>query len=802
MHDLRYAIRMLIKHRGFSLAAIITLGLGIGANTAIFSVINSVLLRPLPFSQPDQIVALEGANPKAGITQSNISLPDFVSWQQGSAAFSHMAPFYTGNASISDQQSEPQRVPRAGVTDEFFPTLGVQPFLGRAFTAADGVEGAEPVAILGYALWQRVFGGDRQIIGRQVNLNARNQTIIGVMPPGFDFPQRAQIWNAFPLKTEGENRDNRSWSAIARLRDGVSRAEAQTQLSAIDARLAAEFRDTNSGWDVHVIPLYDWFVRETRPSLLLLSGAVAFVLLIACANVANLLLVRTAARRREMAIRAALGARRSRVIRQLLTESALLAVVGGALGLLLSVWFTDLLVRLVPADAPRFDQITLDGRVLVFALGISLVTGLIFGLIPAWHATRAGAASSLNVGDRNPAESVRNRARSVLLIGEVALSLILLVGAGLLMQSLSRLREVNPGFKPAHLLTASLSLPRARYPEDAQRVQFFARLVEALKAQPEVAAAGAALTLPLGASDYDIGRAFVPEGKTLAPENSVDAVYDLASPAYFETVGIPLVTGRLFTLRDDANAPMVVIVNQKLAIQQFGSPEKALGKRLTIWRDEKFPREIVGVVGNTKSSALDRADAQQLYVPHSQDPSWGFMSVAVRTRGDSLAFLPTLRREVHALDKDQPVYNVLSGEDIITRSAATRRVSTFLITAFAAAALLLAALGIYSVIAYTVMLRLHEIGIRMALGAQASDVFRLIVGQGIFLAAIGIAAGLLGAFALTRVMSSLLFNIHFYDPLTFGAVAALLFFVALVASYFPARRATKLNPVKALSQNG
>lgn len=802
MHDLRYAIRMLVKHRGFSLAAIVTLGLGIGANTAIFSVINSVLLRPLPFLHPEQIITLEGVNPKAGISQSNISAPDFVSWQQGSTAFSRMAPFFTGNASLSDNQREPQRLPRAYVTEDFFPVLGVQPFLGRAFNATDAREGAEPVTVLSYSLWQRVFGGDRQIIGRQIHLNASNQTIIGVMPPGFDFPDRAQVWNPFSLKGEGDNRDNRSMRAIARLRDGASLAEAQTQLSAINTRLASEFRETNSGWDVHVVGLHDSLVRETRPSLLLLSGAVAFVLLIACANVANLLLVRTAARRREMAIRAALGAQRSRVIRQLLSESGLLALLGGALGLLLSVWFTDLLVRLLPADAPRFDQISLDGRVLLFALGLSIVTGLFFGLVPAWHATRGGAASSLNVGDRNPGESVRSRARSILLIGEVALSLVLLVGAGLLMQSLARLREVDPGFTPSHLLTASLSLPRARYKDDAQRVQFFIQLVDRLKNQPDVAEAGTALTLPLGGSDYDIGRAFVPEGKTLAPENSVDAVYDLASPSYFETVGIPLLAGRFFTLRDDASAPMVAIVNRKLATQYFGSPERALGKRLRIWRDEKFPREIVGVVGNTKSSQLDRPDAPQLYVPHAQDPSWGFMSVAVRTRGEAGAFLPTLRREVSALDKDQPVYNLQTGEEIVAKSAATRRVSTFLLTSFAATALLLAALGIYSVIAYTVTLRIHEIGIRMALGAQARHVFFLIIGQGITLTAIGIAVGLLGAFALTRVMGALLFGIHFYDPLTFIAVALLLALVALLASYFPARRAAKLNPVAALSNHG
>ncbi|MDQ6809270.1 MAG: ABC transporter permease, partial [Verrucomicrobiota bacterium] len=451
IQDLRYTFRMLLKHRGFTAAAVLALGLGIGGNTAIFTVINSVLLRPLPYHAPEQIVTFTGVNPSAGITESNISILDFISWSEKSDAFSAMTLLVTGSSTLAGTTGEPERLPRASVTSSFFSVIGVQPVLGRAFSAEDDRVGSEPVAILSDTIWQRSFGGDPNVIGRKITLNARSVTIVGVMPKGFDFPERAQLWSAMPIDTKDENRDNRSYSAIARLKPGVSVAQAQAQISAINAQLATAFRDTNTGWDARVMRLHDRLVRQVRPSLIALAGAVAFVLLIACANVANLLLARTAARRREIAIRAALGASRFRVVRQLLTESVVLALIGGAVGILLSVWFTDLLIWMTPSGGPRFDQITIDRRVLGFALLVSAATGLLFGVAPALHASREDVSGALNAGTRGSNESVRSRVRSFLLIAEVALSLMLLVGAGLLIESFQRLREVKPGFKAEHV---------------------------------------------------------------------------------------------------------------------------------------------------------------------------------------------------------------------------------------------------------------------------------------------------------------------------------------------------------------
>jgi putative ABC transport system permease protein len=797
--DIRFAFRTLIKRPGFTLVAVLALALGIGASTGIFSVINAVLLRPLSYPAPDQIVYFEGVNQSRGLDDTNISALDFLSWKEQSNAFIHMALFVTGSANLADVGGEPERLSRAIVTSSFFSVIRVQPFLGRAFTSEEDQPGREPVAILGHALWKRSFGGDPNVIGRQITLNARRVTIVGVMPAGFDFPERAEIWSALPIETKDDTRDNRSYSAIGRLKRDVSLKAAQAQISAINAQLAAAYRDTNIGWDTHLARLHDRLVREVRPSLIALAGAVGFVLLIACANVANLLLARTAARRREMAIRAALGASRSRVIRQLLTESVLLSLVGGSVGVLFGVWFTHLLVRFSPAGAPRFEEIGLDGRVLAFALAVSCCTGLLFGLAPAFHAVRGNVSAALDAGTRGAGESIRSRMRSFLLIAEVSLSLMLLVGAGLLIQSFLRLREVKLGFNPNGVLTASISLPYARYPEDQQRVRFFHELTRRLRLLPGVTSAATVLTLPLNGSDYSIGRAFVPEGRPLGVENSGIADYSLASEDYFRTMEIPLLAGRAFTDRDTANSPMVVIINQTLARQCFGSTEDAIGKRLTIWRDEKFPREIVGVVGETQPSRLDEEAGAQMYVPHAQDPSWGFMSVVIRTAGDTATLVPALRREVLAMDKDEPIFNVQTMQEIVAKSALSRRTSMVLFTGFAVVALLLAAFGIYGVMAYSVSLRTHEIGVRMALGAQRSDVLRLVIGQGMEQVCIGVLLGIVGVLGLTRVMGSLLFAVRPNDPLTLLTISLVVLGVSLLACYVPARRAAKVNPTLALS---
>ncbi len=800
LQDIRYGLRMLLKHKGFSAVAIIALGLGIGANSAIFSLVNGVLLRPLPYPDADQIVYFEGQNPPEGITDSNISVPDFQDWTTQSQAFSHTAFYWTGGAALAEQGGEPERVPRVGVTKSFFEVLGVQPMLGRTFLEEEDQPNTPTVAILSEGLWKRRFGSDRNIVGRSVSINTRPVTVIGVMPGGFEFPENTQIWTPAAVNPAEEPRDNRSYSAIGRLKAGVELGQAQSQISAINAQAAKAFPDTNKGWDAHLARLHERLVRSVRPSLLLLLGAVGCVLLIACANVANLLLARAAARQKEVAIRTAMGASRGRVLRQMLTESVLLSTIGGAVGLLLSFWLIELLVSISPPDSPRFGEASLDLRVLVFTLAISAFTGLIFGLAPALQASKLDVSGSLKEGGRTGEGHRRTSARSLLLIGEVAMSLILLVGAGLLVKSFLRLQEVKPGFNPERVLIASLSLPGAKYKEEQQKIDFYRQLTDRLKALPGVEAAGAGVNLPLGASDYGIGRAFVPEGRPLNADEAANASWSTITPAYFEALQVPLLAGRAFNERDDGSGPKVVIVNRAVARKHFGSEIAAIGKRLTIWRDEKFPREIVGVVGETKPGALEEESGAQIYTPHAQDGTWGFMTLAIRTAADPAALTTTLRREVLALDKDLPIFNTRTMEDVVAQSMGSRRVSMLLFSVFAGAALLLAAVGIYGVMAYTVTQRTQEIGIRMALGAQTGDVLRMVVRQGMTLTVIGVVAGLAGAFVLTRVMANLLFGVGANDPATFLAISALLLAVSFLACYLPARRAAKLDPMKALAR--
>jgi putative ABC transport system permease protein len=801
LQDLRYGIRMLLKQKSFTAVALIALALGIGANTAMFSLVNGVLLRPLPYPNADRIVYFEGRNPSQGITDSNISFPDFADWSKQTDLFASTAAYWVGNANLGADGAEPERVPRAGVTSGFFSVLGVQPFLGRVFVAEDDQPNAQSVAIISHGLWKRRFGSDAGVIGREVFISAKPVTVIGVMPPGFDYPQETQIWVTSGVVPADEPRDNRSWSAMARLRDGVAVQQVQTRISAINAQLASEYPDTSKGWDAAVLVLQDLLVREVRASLLALLGAVGFVLLIACANVANLLLARAAGRQKEIAIRSAMGATRGRVVRQMLTESVLLSLLGGTAGLLLSVWLTDALTAILPEGTPRVDQVGLDYGVLAFAIGISALTGILFGLAPALQASKQDVSGSLKEGGRAGEGHRRTGARSLLLIGEVALSLVLLVGAGLLIKSFMRLQEVRPGFNPKNVLISSIALPGAKYNATGQRPEFFRELAERLEALPGVQAVGGGINLPLGASNYGIGRALIPEGRPHTTDESVAASYYTITGNFFRALQIPLLAGRVFELRDNGEAPKVVIVNETVAKRFYGSPEGAIGKRLTIWRDEKFPREIIGVVGDTKADTLERESNEQIYVPHAQDPSWGFMALVIRTTGEPAAFVPVLRRELQAIDKDQPIYNIRTMDDVVRSSLGTRRVSMLLFSVFAGAALLLAAVGIYGVMAYSVTQRTHEIGIRMALGAQAGDVLRMVVRQGMTLVVIGIGVGVAGALGLTRVIANLLFGVNAADPLTFAAIALLLALVALLACYLPARRAAKLDPMIALARH-
>ncbi|MCA1619677.1 MAG: ABC transporter permease [Acidobacteria bacterium] len=796
LQDVRFGLRVLWKRPGFTAVALAVLALGVGANTAIFSVVNAVLLRPLPYPGSERVVAFDGINPSKGVEESNMSAPDFADWKAQARSFEALSIYTEGGSNLTGA-GEPERVTAAWVGPDFFRAIGVGAARGRALLPEDEDPGAALVVVISHGLWQRRFGSDPGAVGRTVELGGRSREVVGVMPPGFDFPRRAELWGALQLEVAKEPRDNRSYQVLGRLREGVSLAQAQAELDTITARLAEGYPVTNTGWGVDLDPLKEETVGEMRSALLLLLAAVALVLLIACANVANLLLARAAGRRREVALRLALGAGRWRVARQMLTESLLLALAGGALGAGLGVWLTDLLVALAPENTPRLAEASLDARVLLFAAGATLLTGLAFGIVPALQASRADLGETLKEGGRGSSGG-RSRVRSALVVAEVALSLLLLAGAGLLVKSFARLQAVSPGFDSEGVLTARVSLPGARYKEPAQKAEFYRALTERLGALPGVEAAGATVSLPLGGSNLSVWRGLIPEGRPATPESDAPAAYAVVTPGYFRTMRIPLRAGRVFDERDDANSPKVIVINETLARKVFGGQEP-LGRHVTIWRDEEFPRQIVGVVGDTKPSSLDAEGAPQMYVPHAQDAGWGGLSVAVRARGgDPSALAPLLREEVRALDRQLPVYDVKTMGKVWADSTAYRRVTMFLMAGFAAAALLLAGVGLYGVLSYTVAQRTHEIGIRMALGAQGRDVLRLVVRQGMLLTLAGLGVGLAVALLLTRLMTGLLYGVSAADPAVYALVSLLLAAVALVACLVPARRATKVDPMVAL----
>ena len=794
--DIRYGIRSLLKRPGFTAIALITLALGIGANSAMFSVVNAVLLRPLSYPDSERVVVLEGINPPRGITQSNMSVPDLVDWQKQNQVFEQLAGFISGGVFLSSGD-ETERVRASSVTADFFPLFRTNAISGRTLQADDAQTGREPVAVLSHGLWQRRFGADRNLVGSKVMLSGKSTTIVGVMPPGFDYPAQSELWVPFTLAPDKEPRDNRYVSVVARLKPGVTAAGAQAQLDTINQRLAQTYVETNSGWTVKVMNLQERLVGSLRLSLLVLLCAVAFVLLIACANVANLLLARATARQKEIAVRTALGASRWRVIRQLLTESVLLSLVGGGFGLLLGLWLTKLLIAVSPANTPRFDEIKPDARVFIFTLALTIITGLVFGLAPALQASRLSLTDGLKEGLRSAAGGSRsNRLRSLLMVSEIALSFILLVGAGLLIKSFIRLREVSPGFNSNNVLVMRLSLPPGKYAQGEPRAQIFRQATERLKALPGVQSAGAVLSLPLGGDTFNVWRAYIREGRPATPEESDNAAYLAATPDYFRTLQIPLLAGRAFNDQDTEKTTKVVIVNETMA-RRLWPGASPLGKRITIWRDEKFPREIVGVVGETKSS-LDSDTGQQMYVPYAQDATWGSLSFVIRTSGDPAATSAAVRSEIRSLDKGLPVWSARTMNDVLMTSVAPRRTPMLLLSAFAAVALLLATIGIYGVTAYYVTQRTQEIGIRMALGAQIGDVLKLVLQSGMALALIGVGAGLVGALLLTRLMKSLLFGVTATDAVTLVSVALCLLITALLACYIPARRATKVDPLVAL----
>jgi predicted permease len=809
MQDLRYGIRMLLKKPGFTLIAILTLALGIGANTAIFSVVNGVLLRTLPYHDPGALVMVWAHRPilqaRLGIPDFPVAPADFADWRNQNHVFEQMAALHVQKLNLTSG-GEPELAGGVRASAGLFPMLGVNAVLGRTFLPEEEEPGAPRVALISHWLWQRRFGSDPQLIGQKITLNNEAHTVIGVLPPGFQFPRKGALpaGYEFPAQVdlylptaftpqELSSRRGNYLAVLARLKPGVSIAGAQAEMEAIARRLTEQYPQTNSDKSVRLVALHQQITGKTRTALLVLLGAVGFILLIACANVANLLLARNAGRASELAIRTALGAGRQRILRQLLTESLLLAFSGGALGLWLAWWGVKLLLALSPGNLPRTDEIRLDTSVAGFTLLISILTGIVFGLLPALQASRPDLNEALKEGGRAAAGARRQRLRSFLIVGEVALTFVLLIGAGLLVRSFARLVKINPGLDPHSVLTMDIQLPRAKY-TSPQQATFFQQTLERVRALPGVEAAAAAYPLPLGGSHWSTW--FTIEGKTLPPGETFNAGICSVSPDFFKTLRIPLRTGRLLAESDSANAPPVVVINEAAA-QRFWSGEDPLGARISIGGPLY---EVVGVVKDVKHSALDEAAIPEIYFPLTQFPQ-DFMTLTVRASGDPWQMIAAVRDQVWAVDKDQPVSNIQTMERLMANSAAPRRFNLLLLGAFALLGLTLASVGLYGVLSYTVTQRAHEIGIRLALGARTADVLKLVIGQGMRMALIGLLIGLGGALALTRLMKSLLFEMSATDPLTFVGVALLLMSVALLACYLPARKATKIDPLAALRCN-
>jgi putative ABC transport system permease protein len=798
--DLRYGARMLLKNPGFTLIAVLTLALGIGANTAIFSVINGVLLGSLPYPHPEQLAMVWCDNKRQGIPDDITSYPNFVDWRDRNKTFQGMAGVTDDTYTLTGR-GEPEEIRAASVSPNFFQLLGVNPVRGRGFTAEEEQPGRDRIAILSHSLWQRRFGGDPDILNKTISLSGEPNVVVGIMPPGFQFPEKTELWK--PLAPDERMRGARGafWLPIVgRFKPGVTRAQAQADLEVITTQIQQQFPDM-AGYGVNVVPVLEQSVGFIRRALMILFVAVLFVLLIACANVANLLLARAAVRQREVSIRAAMGAGRRRIVRQLMTESMLLSVLGGALGVLLAWWGLKLLIGLSPADIPRLEYIRLDGRVLLFTLGLSLLTGLIFGLAPALQTSHLNLSETLKEGGRTGGGGAggrrAQRIRGAFIVAEVALTLALLVGAGLLVRSFWRLQQVDPGFRPDHLLTLRLSLSGSNYTTGAQAVSFFERLQERLAALPGVVAVSAATDVMLPKLANSAG--FTIEGRPRDPnEQGLELPIDTVLPNYFQTMGVQLLKGRTFTAQDTRESPRVTIVNETFAKRYFPD-EDPIGKRFTFGRPGPNTRwiTIVGVVRDTKRQGVERPIRIESWMPLAQRPS-GSMEIVLRATGDPLLLSNAVRETVWSIDRDMPIQTIQTMEKVMSERVAQRRLNMLLLGLFALVALILSAVGIYGVMSYTVTQRTHEIGIRMALGAQSGDVIGLVLKQGIALTLVGVAIGLIATFMLTRLMASLLFNVGARDPITFVAIAALLTGVALVACWIPARLATKVDPMVAL----
>jgi putative ABC transport system permease protein len=791
--DIRYGIRSLLKRPGFTAIALVALALGIGANTAIFSLVNAVVLQPLPYKDPDQLVWIWG-NIRNGISRASVGPADYLDFREQNKTFEHLAASTSSPKSIAFTGSgEPERLEVSTVTGNYFDAFGVAPALGRGFSLDNEKTGQDQVAVLSHALWQRRFGGDQQIVNKTIILDSRPFQVIGVMPADLKLPQPAELWVPlnFDVDPEMKWRQARFFRPIGKLKPTVTLAQAQADLDLIAGRLEQQFPDSNAGWGVRLVSLREQLVGDSRSIVFILFGAVGLVLLIACANVANLLLVRAATRQKEIALRTALGAGRLRIVRQMITESLLLSITGGALGALVAIWGVDLLVGLSADSLPPTITVRIDFTVLAFTLVVSIITGILFGVAPIVRTWKVDLIDSLKDGARGTDGALRNRTRSVLVVLESAVAVMLLIGAGLLVRSLIALQDVDPGFYANNVLSLQITLPQQKYQAEGKAANFFQQLEMRVAELPGVESVGFITELPLSGQSNDMP--YTVEGRPpLPPGQALFANFRRVNQNYFSALQIPLLRGRNFTEQEVQNSELVLVVDQQLVDQNFPN-EDPLGKRLFTGMGHHY--QIIGVASDIRHSSLADPPAATMYFPTRNS---GRMNLVIRTQGDPLSLVGAVRKEVQTLDSDQPISAVKLMSDWVHSSAAASRYRTVLLSLFAALALVLAAIGIYGVMSYSVAQRTHEIGVRMALGARQFDVLKLVVRQGMLLVLIGVALGLAGAFALTRVMSSLLFAVTTKDPITFGAVAVLLTAVAFIACYVPARRATKVDPLVAL----
>lgn len=797
--DLRYAIRGLLKRPGFTLIAVLTLALGIGANTAIFSAINALLLKPLAFPELDRVVAIWDRWPSRGVLHNEVTMANYLDWREQNKTFENIGVYRWWNVNLTGGDL-PERVQGFLLTTNFFDVVRVKPFMGRNFSSDENSPGKDSVVILTYSLWQRRFGGDPNIINKSITTNGVSRTVIGVMPPGFHYPKAADIYAPLAITPElAGSRDNHSYLAVGRLKQDVSIQAAQADIDTIATRLEQQYPNSNTGLGAGVVPIVADTVHLYNRALWVMMGAVGFVLLIACANVANLMLARATGRQKEIALRAALGASRWRIIRQLLTESVVVALIGGTLGVVLAFWAIDLLRVSNPGEAakyaPGWDHLGVNLPVLLFAILLSVFSGLIFGLVPALQASKPDLNNALKESSRLTSGH-SNRMRSLLVVFEVALSLILLIGSGLLMRSFLSLVKTNAGFNGDNVMTMSMVLPATKYKDSTQRAQFFSTLLERVKALPGVQATAAVNYLPLGGSNTS--DSFLVEGiPEPAPGQEFVGRYRVCSPDYFKTMGILVVKGRSFTDADSPNSQPVIIVNETLA-NRYWPNQDAIGKRMRFYGPlDKNPwMQVVGVVEDVKHE-LDIPVTTDYYLPHSQDP-WNAMVLVAKTTTEPAAMAAPMRETVWSIDKDQPVYDVKTMPEVRATSVALYSFSSVMFGIFAAVAMLLAAIGIYGVLAFTVSQRTHEIGIRIALGAKRRDVLRMMIKHGMSLALLGVVIGLGGAFVLTRFMEKMLFGVNPIDLLTFSLVTIGLLAVALIACFIPAHRATRVSPLVAL----